>query len=337
MRIEGVPSTIATTVADGSFAIHTRTLGSATLTVVPAGLPGLPGLPTLEVAAGAGLVVDGSSVEIRYAPHGARSISVPLRHSDGSTPAASARVTWIARPMAEAAQVRVGAQSVSATATMRRSLVADATGTTAAIALVDAVYDVIVEPGPDAAGQAVALRQVDLSAGQAAPAFLALAPPARITGTIEDAAGTAAGGVEILATPTGILGQTMAAGHRAITGPDGSFDLVVAGSGQYDITWKGRDLGRWWQEVQAPGPGQTLALGTMARPPTITLSGQVRIPWVSSAGGVHLMLLCRQCSGVAADRPIAETITRDDGSFELQVPDPGVNTGNARTPGGDAQ
>jgi hypothetical protein len=335
MRIEGVPSTIATTGPDGSFAIRTRTLGSAALTVVPAGLSALP---ALEVTADAGLVVDGSSVEIRYAPHSARSISVPLRHSDGTTPAASARVTWIARPMADAAQVRAGAQSVNAHATMRRSLVADATGTTAAIALVDAVYDVIVEPGADAgAGQAVALRQVDLSDGQPAPAFLALAPPARITGIIENAAGTPAGGVEILATPTGILGQTMAAGQRAITGPDGSFDLAVAGSGQYDITWKGRDVGRWWQEVQAPAPGQTLALGTIARPPIITLSGQVRIPWVANAEGVHLMLLCRQCSGVAADRPVAETITRGNGGFELHVPDPGVTTGNARTTGGDAR
>ena len=325
LAVGGVPSTVAVTDAAGTYSLRARAGGPVAVTVTPA--PG-SGLPALELAPPAGSAVSaGSTIAITYAAGlASRTVSPLVRQSDGATPAAGARLTWIMRPVAAAGSVELGGTSRPARGVLRHSTVAAGAGAPGAIALPRAVYDVLVQPGPAApAGQSVRTAVVDLAAG--APASLSLAAAARLEGQVTGSAGGPVAGARVTAAPRGLLAASAAAGAAAVTGEDGRYSLSVAGPGNYDLAIDGADAGegRASRVVSAPAPGGTAALDPVALPDTMRLSGVIAAPGPGPLAGTSVQLLCLACGAAGGPAVVAEAVTDPAGRFVLLAPDPGVD------------
>ena len=325
LTVGGVPSTVAVTDAAGGYSLRARAGGPVAVTVTPE--PG-SGLPALELAPPSGSAVGaGSTIDIAYgAALASRTVSPLVRQSDGATPAAGARLTWIMRPIASAGLVQLGGTSHAARGVLRHSMVADGAGATDPVALPRAVFDVLVQPGPSApAGQAVRIAAVDLAAG--APAALSLAAAARLEGEVVDGAGAPVAGARVTAAPRGLLASSAAAGAGAITGADGRYALAVAGPGNYDLAVDGADAGegRASRIASAPAPGGTAALDPIALPDTLRLSGVIGAPGPGPLAGTSVQLLCLTCGADGGPAVVAEAVTDPAGRFVLLAPDPGVD------------
>jgi hypothetical protein len=322
LRVDGVPSTLATTGAGGAFTLRARP-GNASLSVAPAHT----GLPRLDLLSG--VVVDSaSSLAITYAGALQRRQITGLRVVDASgAAAAGARVMWISRPMSAAGSVRVDdGASVPLTGSVRAAQVAGADGTLPAIELAEALYDVIVEPGGVASPGAVTLIEVDLRAGAPTPSFLALALAARVSGVVRSADGTPLASVRVTAAPTGTLALAPGATATAWSTAGGAFALDVAGRGEYRLFLTGADArhGRAWRDLLAPAPEQTVDMGDVFLPRTLAVTGRMSLSGAGSSAGVILRLLCYACEGQDPTWPLAEAVTDAGGEFTLAVPDPGA-------------
>ncbi len=323
LRIDGVPSTIAVTAADGSFTVRGRAGGATAVTVSP---PPGSGLPRVDLGASAGLVaaVD-KPLTIRYAAGvTSRDVALTVLEPDGATPAGAARVTWIARPMTAVATVTPqGEAALDASGGLRLTGVADGAGALAADGLPEAVYDVVVET----AGGAVGLTSIELEAGVESPASLVTPAPAALGGTAVDDQAAPVAGVTVTAVPRGLLANVAGASATAITSDDGSFTAELVAGGSYDLSISPRDhtLARVRRaELVAPAAGQSLDLGDVALERAISVFGQVTIPGVAGgAAGVTVTALCFDCDPVAAQIPAAEAVTNYNGRFDLAIADPG--------------
>ena len=320
----GAPSTLAVTGADGSFALRARPGGPVAVTVAPE--PG-SGLPRLELDAGGGAAIaTGSEIEIQYAALATRTVSPAVRLSDGATAAPGARVTWIAGPIAGAGQIAIDGAPRAAQGHVRLTAVAGAGGAHPATPLPRSAYHVLVEPGPAAPeGESVRVEEIDLVAG--APASLSLAAAAELTGTLVDDAGAPVAAARVTAAPLGLLAQSTAAGGAAISDPDGRFALPVAPGADYElrVDAAAAGLGRMALEVGAGGPGQATALGEVALPPVLRLSGEVALPGGGALAGASVELHCLACGADGGPAPVAQAVSDAAGRFVLLAPDPGVS------------
>jgi hypothetical protein len=321
LRIDGVPSTLAVTDAEGAFTVRARAGGATAVTVSP---PPGSGLPRLDLPAGAGLVAAvGVPLTIRYAAGlTARDLALEVRLADGVSPAADARVTWIARPLAEVGTVTAsGGDALAAGGGLRWTTVADGGGALAASGLPETLYDVVVETG------AVGLLEVDLAAGVASPAALVAPSAARLVGQLTAGEGDPVAAAQVVATARGVLANVPGAVATAASDAFGAFALDLVGGGGYDLSLVPADaqLARVrLVGVTAPAAGSVGDLGLTELPPAISVFGQVTIPGVAGgAAGVTVMALCWDCEGVAAQAPVAEALTDGAGRFTLAIPDPG--------------
>ena len=325
-----VPTTIATTDENGQFTLRIGVdpQGSLPLaaTVVP---PASSGLPTVELRPESNLVPT-AGLAIEYASTlTARSVALAVKKLDGTTPAVGARVTFRARTMAAAATAESAGASASMAGTTRITAVVDVAGVLPPLLLPEATYDVVVEPASAGPGESVNIAFLDLAPGQPTPPSLNLAPPARLVGQVYDAQALEAPpvtGVDISAHPQALLANTASASAFDTSG-DGTFALALAGNGAYQLTARSRDdrFARVAMNITAPAAGQELDIGALAMPATLEIEGSVALPGsTTGAGGIHLMVLCYDCTGVDAERPIAEVVTSPTGAFVLHVPDPGI-------------
>ncbi len=328
LRIDDVPSAIATTDAAGSFSVLGRAGGATAVTVNP---PAGSGLPRLELDADAGLVVtSGTPLTVAYSPAlASRDVSFDVVASDGSTAAPGARVTFIARSLSDAGSLTPEAGAALAMrGELRMTAEASTGGALPSLSLPEGVYDAVVEPPVELPGEAAHIAAVDLSAGDTPPATLALAPPATLTGKVVDSAASGIGGVLVTAIPRGLLANVAGASATATTNPQGAFEIDLVGGGEYDLVLepRGATLARVRaSEIVAPAAGVSDALDTISLPKAIAVSGRVEIPGVAGgAAGVHVMALCYDCTGVMAATPIADAVSGTGGSFVLAIPDPGV-------------
>ena len=325
LRIDGVPSTIATTGAGGEFTVLARAGGATAVTVAP---PPGSGLPRLELPASAGLVASvGVELAIAYAAGStARDLSIPVNLSDGLTPAPATRVTWIARPLSAVGSVTADGDSYDAAGALRLTSVADAGGVVTATQLPEALYDVILEPVAAPAGELVALTTVDLRPSIAPPTALALASAVLLTGSV-NADSSPVANVVITALPRDLLANVGVASAMAVTDSAGEYSLGVIGGGEYDLVFAapGDDLTRARLVAVTAPLADPLVLDPVELDRAIAVSGQLTIPGVAGgAAGVHVMALCYACTGVEAVAPVAEAVTDSGGRFTLAIPDPGL-------------
>ena len=327
LRIDGVPTTIATTDPAGAFSVLGHVGGTTTIHVVP---PASSGLPTLDLDASANLVAaEGEALAIQYASTlTSRTLSAPVRMKDGVTPAPDARVTFVARSLAGAGSVSPGgAAALPMRGSRRATAVADGAGDLPPTPLPDAIYDVIVEPAAGApAAEGVSLAMVDLQLAMPNPPMISLASWATISGAAIDGAALGLDAIRVTAIPTGLLAGTTTAAASATT-DNGAYALLVAGGGSYDLVFDASDYAqaRARLTVQAGAAGQTTTAPSVEMPDALEVTGSIELGG-NGIAGVSITLLCYECAGaMEASLPVAEAVSELDGSFSLAVPNPGVS------------
>ncbi len=322
MTVGGVPSTIATTAPNGSFSLLARVGGGAATAVSVTAPDG--GASRLELAADAGFVAAvGEPVVIQLAAvASARTETFAIVDSDGATPVPGATATFIARPVAVSGTLTAGGSPFTATGHARVVATADGTGNTGPVSLPPAIYDVVVSPpaGASTTG-ATSLSVVDLTAGPA-PTQLSLALPATLRGLFDVNARAM-----VTAVPRGPLAVAAAPTVQTVA-ETGTFELALVGGGNYEITVRpapGLPIAGARVDATAPAPGAVVDVPAIALPAARVVTGVVESPDVAGGvSGVTLALLCGNCTGPAAVVPIAEAVSRADGSFEMRIPDPGA-------------
>jgi hypothetical protein len=334
--VGGVPSSVATTGDDGQAELQVTAErvdgGAVSVTVVP---PDADGLPRLELPVSEGVILPSGPGEIGivYDPSLTARQVEPAVVLAGGGAADGSRVTWIARPMAGAGTVTIAGGSHAATGMVRRTALAPAGAMTPTL-LPEAIYDAVIEPPDEAARdtQATNVTEVDLRSGAPDPAELGLAAPARLVGRVlapGEEEPVARAGVRVQATPrTGLLLGAPRAGATDITGEDGSFTLLVAAGGEYELTADGAPLrqGRVRIHVTAPEPGAAAELDAIELPRVLRATGVIAVAsGGDSVAGAHLQLFCETCGPEGGALPVGETLTDDVGRFFLTAPDPGVD------------
>lgn len=326
LRVDDVPSTLATTDAAGGFALSARAGPVTSVAVVPPAGSGLLEL-SLPEASGATLDVASGEFAIAYGPgQSSRPVAITALALNGVTVAVATRATFIARPIAGAGTLTIGAGDThELTGTARISLSADGVGTLSAV-LPEAEYDVILEPENPKHG-APTLLYMDLRAGRPTPASLTIGPAARIAGTVRGPDGSRVVNASISAIPTGILTLTPAASASATSTDNGSFVLRLIPGGQYQLQARTVDATHVHARIliNVPSAVEPTDIGVLQMGPSVSVTGQVRLPLgVGGAGGITIRTMCFECPEEQRERILSETITDSTGSFTIPVPDPGI-------------
>ena len=305
----GVPSTIATTGSDGGFAVQETFAAGAqvSVTIVP---PAASGLARLAATAVFDLT---QPIAVAYAsatPCDLAGDAVAV----GGAAAGSAQVTIVGALGSGAATIATGAISAQATGSVVASGQTSASGALGSLPVPRAAgLFAVVASGTSPLGVA----PIDTSA--CAAQSIAIPTGALASSVVTAGSGAPLAGVQIEATPTGPLALATLVPVDTTTGSDGSFSLALAGgSASYDVSvYDPAGRGAPAELTTVPS---AIALGA-----AVTISGTVSVTDVSSAlAGAAVELLCGACTGVAADRPIAQSATDVQGHYQLTVADPGA-------------
>jgi len=322
LKVDGVPSTIATTDGSGAFTVYARTGGTTTVSVVP---PAGSGLPQLELAAGVGLIAAaGTPLAIRYsAGLTSRAVSLTVTQTDFATPVPMAPVTWIADNIASAGTVTpMGSGALTATGRVRMTAMADGSGDVSGLMLPETAYSVLVEPtATTPAGELVALVPVDLSSGMPTPMSVQLSVGTMVSGTVRGDSQEPLGGIRVTASALGDIANSPTASASVVTLGPGEYTLMVVAGGSYDLRFESttNTHGHVVESLDAPAQGMVARdvdmRGATALSSSVTISGV-------GAAGVSITALCFDCTGPEAVRPKAEAISASDGKFVLAIPTP---------------
>lgn len=314
LEINGTPSTLTTTAADGSFTVLAQSIGNANVSVhvVP---PPDSGMPRLDAtSSGFNLALP---VQIQYGAQIATCDVGGAIVKRNATALAGARAIVVGT-IATAGTVVTGGASANATGTVRIVAIADAGGRLPSTLAPKAALQAVVEVG---SGD-VATAALDLT-GACANQTINAAAMVVATATVRDRNNVALAGVRVEATPTAALAIAGEPPLATTTDASGTFTLLFASGGLYDL--RGADpAGR--------GAATTLlgrSAGTL--PPTIQLARALHVTGTvtltgnpNPIAGAAVQLLCTSCSGLDITRAIAETATDELGRFGIAVLDPGT-------------
>lgn len=307
LTIDGVPTTLATTDANGNFTTLGITTSGATvkIEVTP---PAASGLPRLE-ATGAFDVL--SPIDVSYAPMTLRNLAgVPVRR--GGVAQATKKVS-IVGTVGAAGTITAGT-AATATGYVRISTTTDSAG---------ALPSQLAPAGPLAAVTTIApgdlaVGSADLTSG--VPAQIDAPSP---TAFSADAKGgtDAIPGAMLDLVPTGPAALAGAPSlHFAADGAGHVAGVVPAGM-TFDVRWTDP------AGVRAPlVVRDTVQLvATYQLPDAVYITGDITVTGSSNpVVGASVQVLCDMCSGLERLRPIAEVASDPHGSFSLPVPDPGA-------------
>jgi hypothetical protein len=314
-------STTGTTDATGAFHVHARA-GMFGLTVVsPLAAGGLEAKLAPEV----GLVVAATGptppLAIALQTGGLVTGSVALSGDPASlTPETRVSLSAVA-PLANVGTLTIGAEAPRPLAgDVRFSLHPAADGTVATGGVPPGQYELTVFPAAATTSDGVTKAILDLSKGSVGPMPMTLAKKVMLTGKLMPAAeawGTTLVAVDVSGLP--IVSQGDA-------GPDGSFALAVSPRRQYQL----RALPRPDQVLaRASFPVVTVtdaapAGQSYAMPPALLYAGRVVDPNLQGVATALVQAYCFATAPGCTDPtvPVAETVTRSDGTFELMLPDP---------------
>lgn len=312
----GVPSTLATTVTGGSFTLRADYPANATM-FVKVTPPATSGLPRLE--ASSAQFVLGQAIQVNYAAALSTTcnlLNTPVRRSAANQ--AGAKVTVVGNLAGIAGTVSVGATTVNALGSVRVAATADGAGRLPAMFVPrSAQLSAAIELGMDD----FAVEALDTSACSVA----SIDAPAQTvaTGIAKNEANAPLGGVRVEASPLGVLALADAQTVATTTASNGAFSLPLAAGGRYDVRFidpYGRAARLDASNVTAAGVPSNAVL-----PLALTISGKVSVSGSSQPlSGTSVQLLCAQCSGVDAARPVAETATNNLSQYRIAVPDPGL-------------
>jgi hypothetical protein len=310
--VNGIPSTLATTAADGSFTVRAVPVVGAQVEVdvmPPAGR----GLPRLHSSAAA---LDlAQSVQVRY---GATITTCDLANTlvkRGAVNLANAKVTVVGT-LSSIGTVTAGAAATAA-GSVRIGASASATARLPSVLVPRGQLSAVVEAVPGD----LAVVALDTTA---CPAFTLDAPAAvYANGNTQDALGNALPNVRVEAIPIGALALAAALPTQVTSGIGGAFSLALASGGHYDlhvVDPAGR--GAPFVSTNLVGP---INLSPATLPPALHVSGQITVSGnANPLLGTSVQILCVGCTGLDAARPLAETATDDTSHYRIAVPDPGT-------------
>ena len=305
-----VPSTIATTAADGTFSLHADFPAGAMVTVKVTP-PATSGLPRLDATAAFSI---GTPFSINYSPSLATCdlANVPVRRGGSALPGAKVFVVG-----ASSGGLITAGVGISATGTVHVVATADGAGklpsTLVPRATLSAVTEVSMTDHAVSAldTSACSVAQVD------APAMI------NVSGTARSIDNTPLDGVRVEASSLTTLSLAGILPVQATSAANGSFNLLVASGGRYDVRFtdpKARGAPLVVLDVTSAGIPSNAVL-----PKALTISGDVSV--LSSTNpviGASVQVLCATCTGLDAARPIAETATDALSKYRIAVPDPGT-------------
>ncbi len=344
LRRESLPVTLPSTVgvSDGN--------GAATLWARPGTLaayiepPDGSGLPSAAVGAGSdpttdpGILLDPgvSSLDLAMTWDQVTSAALSIRvlGPGGAPVGAGARV----RATSQAVAARVGqlvahpaggvAVTLQATGNTDVEVVTDASSTAVFAALPVGDYVVTVVPAsasgaPSASTPAITTTTVTLAASGLSR-DVTLSIKSTIGGMllpVSDSPGTQVTAIDRSAAAPGTV-------VSATVGADGTYQLFVDPGRSYELLVQppaGVSRGR--AILASSASDMTPALSTATLPIVHPLSGKILGPNGAGAGGVLMQVFCPSTSTKCLDAtfPLAEAVTRSDGTFILLLPDPPGN------------
>ena len=307
----GVPSTIATTAANGTFTAH-HTFDATdpiTVTITP---PATSGLARLTATAAFDLT---KSIQVSYAASPATCNLAGTPVTRATAPQANAMVTVVGALAGTAGTVATGTTSANATGMVHVAAVASGAGTLPATLVPRAPLSAVIEV---AAGD-FAVAALDTSACTAQ----ALDAPAPIVaaGKIENATATALAGARVEAMPIGALALANLIPVEATSDAGGNYALSLAAGAHYALHFfdpGGRGAPHDFPDETAAGvPVEALLNSAIAISGLVTVIG-----FPNPVANASVQILCASCTGVAASQPIAETATDTTGEYRIAVPDP---------------
>lgn len=309
----GVPSTLATTAADGSFSVHTD-FPASTMITVEVTPPAATGLPRMSAT---GMFDTGQQVQVTYASTLATCDIGGDPVKRGGVNQANAKVTVVGTLATTPGTVTTGTTTINATGTVRIATVANGSGQLPSTLVPrSSTLSAVVQ----LAATDFAVDPIDTSAC-AAQTIDALAPITR-TGTTSNVSG-ALGGVRIEAMPIGSLALADAQPIVATSDSGGAFSIDLAAGGRYNV--------RFTDPLARAAPLVVLDIapasvpGAPTLPKALMMSGKVTISAnPNPVIGASIQLLCATCTGIEATRPISQTATDAQSNYRLAVPDPGT-------------
>lgn len=304
---DDVPSTVATTDGGGHAAVESRPGSALALRVSP---PTASGLPEVVMSADASFAAS-SSVVVAYASALETAMISPLVRV-GGVAAPNARVSFIAA-LPAVAEVADGGAAVTVAGSVFRRAVTDGAGSLGPIVLPHGIYDVVVTTvtGEDAVGTVIV----------GGTPLVEIAAPAQVTvsGRLVDAAATPLAGVVLIASPRHSLLRGGGTDVRVTTAADGTFVTPVAANGEYILRSQPSAQHPVIAEAELTVSSAPVALGDLVAPPTLSIRGVLVAPGFSGGVGATSLVLWPH-GQTALETPIAESVTRVDGSFDLVVP-----------------
>jgi hypothetical protein len=315
LRAGALTSTVGASDAAGGFALRSRG-GTFALAVSP---PSDAGLPELALAATPGLPIpdaaSAGSLEIRWAPVTAASVTLSVRAPDGIRPAAGARARLDRDGVLPAAGTVTFHPPAGPALTRTLEGLAHAVGQVAADGTVTLSplppgrYRLTVTPADGDDSSALTATTVDL--GGAAPAPVRLSAKVHLRGTLQPAA--IVPGTRVYATPRVVDPPRPLA--AAVVGADGSYDLAVD---------PGRGVARSLLAAVSSGvTGSEVPPRTLPR--ALAFTSVVTGEGAQAVGAVVVQAFCDAASPSCLDPtlPLAETLSGPGGAFTMPLPDPG--------------
>lgn len=312
VAVDGVPSTVATTAADGSFALDAAAGGGAvTVQVTP---PNASGLPRLSATSSA---LDLSMpLQIRY------TANVTLKNLAGivvrrGAPIASAGVMVVGTldAVGTVGPVTAGPPAI-ATGEIRVTSSTDGSGALPAMLVPSASLSAVITV---AAGD-LAVVALDTTGG--VPASLDAPPMQPIAAAVFDAGTTRMSGAVLDVVPTGALAMTAAPVLHVTADGTGAVTAALAAGGHYDLRFHD-PVGRGAPLVVADRTATTIATAYHL-PIALQVRGTVKLGGTQPLTDASIQFLCDSCTGIERAKPIAEVASDGAGRFTLAVPDPGT-------------
>ncbi len=309
LTINNIPTTIATTAANGSFTVH-GVLAPGQLSLVDVTPPAASGLPRLTASATFDLT---QSVQVHYAA------ALVIRNLAGTvvqrtSGLANANVIVVGA-LAGAGNVTAGA-SVSASGAVRASATTNATGVLPALLAPNGPLSAVVEVTPND----LAVAAIDLSTS--VPATITAPAQLHPTG-VTTVASTPLAGAALEAAPIGALAAAGESSVFATSDTSSNFTLALAAGGHYQLRLSS-PTGLAGPSAIADVTGATLP-ATIALPPPVSISGSVSLTGnPAPIAGAAVQILCKSCVGIDRSRPIASAASDLSGAFHITVADPGT-------------
>jgi hypothetical protein len=310
LMIDDVPSTIGTTNATGNFTVLAVPKLGATIgiEVTPPANSGLPRLVASSTAFDLGQQLD---VQYAAALATPRSLANVLIRRGTALP--NAKVSIVGTLPASGT-----VDGTPATGEVRITTKAGANGRLPSVLAPARPLDAVIEPVPGD----VAVTAIDLTTS--APAAIDAAAMLAISTRLQKDASTPLPGAQLDAIPVGALAQANVPTVRFTAVANGAITGSLASGGHYDLRFsdpgarvaaKTDDRDRTAAQIAA----------TYTLPAAIEIRGTLTILGTTTPiPNAAVQILCASCTGVEADRPIAETASGPSGDFTLAVPDPGT-------------